>query len=225
MSRRLISTLLLLFVSLSVHSATNWKEGKHYFAITPPKPNMLDNGIVEVTEIFSYGCPACNSFYPIAEKLRISLPNNVQFNYLPASFLPAEDWPMFQRAYCTAQVLGLVDSTHKEMFDAIWKTGELGIVDPKTQRMKKVLPTIEDAAKFYNRVTGVPVEKFLATAKSFGINTATKRADQLIKAYHVNSTPTIVINGKYRLTAQSAGGYDQLIELTNWLVAKESLEK
>ena len=222
MSRRSIPILLLLFLSLSVNSATNWKEGKHYFAIRPPKPSVLDNGTVKVTEVFSYGCPACNSFYPIAEKLQASLPDNVQFDFLPASFLPAEDWPMFQRAYCTAQVLGLVDATHTIMFDAIWKTGELAIVDPKTQRIKKTLPTIEDAAKFYNKVTGVPVEKFLATAKSFGINTATKRADQLIKAYQVDSTPTIVINGKYRLTASSAGGYDQLIELTNWLVANES---
>jgi thiol:disulfide interchange protein DsbA len=31
-----------------------------------------------------------------------------------------------------------------------------------------------------------------------------------------------VVNGKYRLTVSSAGGYDQVIELVNWLVAKET---
>jgi thiol:disulfide interchange protein DsbA len=41
-------------------------------------------------------------------------------------------------------------------------------------------------------------------------------------AYKVDSTPTIIVNGKYRLTASSAGGYEQLIELVKWLLARES---
>jgi hypothetical protein len=31
-----------------------------------------------------------------------------------------------------------------------------------------------------------------------------------------------VVNGKYRLDVQSAGGPDQVIELVKWLVARES---
>jgi thiol:disulfide interchange protein DsbA len=46
--------------------------------------------------------------------------------------------------------------------------------------------------------------------------------DDLVLAYHVDGTPTIIVNGKYRLHAESAGGTDQLIELVNWLVAMES---
>ena len=222
MHRRLLSILILLFAGVSAHGATAWKAGEHYFVLQPAQPTTLDNNKVEVTEVFSYGCPACNAFYPFAEKLKASLPPNAQLVFLPASFIPAEDWPMFQRAYCTAQALGVADKTHKAMFDAVWKTGELATIDPSTQRIKKKLPTIEDAAKFYNRVAGVSVEKFLATAKSFSVDVATKRADQLIKAYRADSTPTIVVNGKYRLTVQSAGGTDQLIELVKWLVAKES---
>jgi thiol:disulfide interchange protein DsbA len=49
-----------------------------------------------------------------------------------------------------------------------------------------------------------------------------RQADQLVKDYRVDGTPTIVVNGKYRLDLHSAGGPDQLIELVNWLVAKES---
>jgi protein dithiol oxidoreductase (disulfide-forming) len=52
-----------------------------------------------------------------------------------------------------------------------------------------------------------------------------KRADDLMKAYGVDSTPTMIINGKYRFTATSAGGYAQAIELTQWLVAKEAAGK
>jgi thiol:disulfide interchange protein DsbA len=48
-----------------------------------------------------------------------------------------------------------------------------------------------------------------------------KAADEFIRAYGVNSTPTIVVNRRYRLDAQSAGGYDQLIELVTWLATKD----
>ena len=40
-------------------------------------------------------------------KLAQSLPANAVVDYLPASFNPSEDWPMFQLAFCTAQVLGI----------------------------------------------------------------------------------------------------------------------
>lgn len=129
---------------------------------------------------------------------------------------------MFQKAFFTAQALGVADQTHDAMFAAVWKTGELGISDPVTQRLKDPLPSIEDAARFYNRAAGVPVDKFLSTAKSFAVDTKVRGTEEAIVAYRVDRTPTIVVNGRYRLYAESAGGEDQLIELVKWLVAKES---
>src|SRR5260370_29643242 len=55
-------------------AATAWTEGKHYFLITPPRTPSVPPGKVEVTEVFSYGCPACNLFVPIMHKLQKSLP-------------------------------------------------------------------------------------------------------------------------------------------------------
>lgn len=218
---QLAATCLLLTLAATAYPA-DWVEGKHYFLIEPRQLTTAQPGKIEVTEAFSYGCPACNQFAPIADQLKASLPATAQMVYLPASFNPAEDWPMFQRAYFAAQALGLVDRTHNAMFDAVWKTGELSILDASKQRLKKPLPTIEDAAKFYERVGGVKADTFLAAAKSFGVEASMRRADMLMAAYKVPSTPTIVVNGRYRLDGSSAGGYSQLIELTRWLVAKES---
>jgi hypothetical protein len=41
------------------------------------------------------------------------------------------------------------------MFDAIWKTGELAISDPATHRLRNPLPSLEDAARCYARLTAV----------------------------------------------------------------------
>lgn len=225
MTKRIL-VLLAGLLCIATAQAQTWKEGQHYFVIEPRQATTVEPGKIEVTEVFSYGCPACNSFVPIIEKMKASLPPNAQLTYLPASFIPTENWPMFQRAFFAAKALNIVDRTHNKMFDAVWGGGELAVVDPKTNRLKNPMPSIEDAAKFYARVGGVKAEDFVAAAKSFGVEANMRRADMLIKdAYKVPSTPTIIVNGRYRLDGRSAGGYQQLIDLTNWLVAKEAQAK
>lgn len=211
-----------LLVCVSARSAPTWTEGVNYFLVAPARPTSVPAGKVEVTEVFSYACPACNIFQPTMHKLKQSLPANALLDYLPAAFNTVEDWPMFQLAYCTAQVLGIDQQTHDAMFDAVWKGGDLSIIDPATRGLRSRLPTIEDAAKFYNQRAGVPVERFVATAKSFAVDLKVRMAEDLVKAYRVDRTPTIIVNGKYRLFVDSAGGPDQLIELVKYLVAKES---
>ncbi len=220
------SAMALFFFALmnasAAPAATAWTEGTNYYLIEPPRPTAVPPGKVEVTEVFSYACPACNAFVPTMHKLKQSLPSNAVLDYVPAAFNTAEDWPMFQLAFCTAQTLGIAEQTQDAMFDAVWGSGELAISDPATGRLKEHMPTIEDAARFYERRAGVPAAKFLSTAKSFAVDLKVRTDEDLVKAYGVDRTPTIVVNGKYRVHVQSAGGPDQLIELVKWLVAKES---
>jgi thiol:disulfide interchange protein DsbA len=225
MMRKFLAALTSIGMMLALApaaQATDWEQGIHYYLIVPPQPTQVAAGKIEVTEVFSYACPACNSFYPTIDKLKASLPANAELDFVPASFNQAEDWPMFQRAYLAAQILGIDKRTHDAMFEAIWKTGELAIVDPRTNRLKVPSPDIQDAAAWYAKTAGVKPEAFVSAANSFGVDSRIRQADQLVKDYRVESTPTMIVNGKYRLTPQSAGGPDQVIELVNWLVAKES---
>ena len=201
-------------------AAANWVEGKNYFLIAQPQPTNLPKGKVLVTEVFSYACPACNQFRPYMQKLVKSLPPNAVLDYIPASFNPAEDWPMFQLAYVTAQTLGVANMTHEAMYDAVWTTGELATTDGNT--LKSHMPTIEDAARFYQKQAGVPAAKFLETAKSFGVDTQVRHDEDLMKAYGIDRTPTLIVNGKYRVTVQEAGGPAQMVDVVNFLVHKES---
>jgi protein dithiol oxidoreductase (disulfide-forming) len=213
---------LVWCVAVPSHGAQVWTEGVNYFLVQPARPTNAAPGKVEVTEVFSYACPACNIFQPTVHKLKQSLPANAVLDYLPAAFNPGEDWPMFQLAYVTAQVLGVDQQTHDAMFDAVWKGGDLSITDPSTRGLKSRMPSIEDAAKFYNQRAGVPVDKFLAASKSFSADLKVRTDEDLIAAYKVDRTPTIIVNGKYRLHVESAGGPDQLIDLVKYLVAKET---
>jgi thiol:disulfide interchange protein DsbA len=202
-----------------------WVEGKNYFTIEPQQPTGNPDKIV-VTEAFSYACPACNAFHTTADQLEKSLPSNAVMSYLPVSFRPDENFPLFQRAYFAAKALGVAEKAHDAIYDAVWKTGELASDDLTTGRPKpqSAWPTIDDVAKFYAKY-GVDPKQFVAVANSFSVNTQMKRADDMVKAYGVDGTPSIIVNGKYRFTPGSAGGYAQSLELTQWLIAKEAAGK
>ncbi|HZC86651.1 MAG TPA: thiol:disulfide interchange protein DsbA/DsbL [Steroidobacteraceae bacterium] len=222
MTRLVLSLLAVatLLLPLAAPAAT-WTEGIHYVRVTPPQQTTVPAGKVEVIEVFSYACPACNAFQPVMEKLRSTLPPNAQIVFLPAAFNPQEDWPMFQRAFFAAQALGIAERTHQAMYDAVWKTGELGVTTAGN-RLKDPLPSLADAARFYARVASVDPQKFLAMANSFAIDSKVRAADAQILAMHVESTPTLIVNGKYRVIRDSVQTNDQVMELVRYLVARES---
>jgi thiol:disulfide interchange protein DsbA len=219
------AALIALLVALGApdaRAAPTWTEGKHYVVVVPLSgQSALPPGQTEVTEVFSYGCPACAQFNAVAHRLQQSLPKGAKFSYVPASFNAAEDWPMFQQAYFAADALGIAEKAHDAMFDAVWKGGELSITDPATGRLKDPLPSIENAARFYSRRTGVKVEDFLAAANSMPVYMRIKEAEKFVRSYQVLSTPTIIVNRRYRTDARSAGGYDELVQLVTWLAAKD----
>lgn len=221
--------LTLLFGLIAVAAAPyaraqqTWTEGRHYVLIQPPQATNVSAGKVEVMEVFSYACPACNQFRPFMRQIAMNLPANAELVYLPAAFNPSEDWPMFQRAYLAALALGIAEETHEAMYDAIWgPDGELAVIDTRTRRLKRTMPTIEDAARFYARETDVSEEKFLDVANSFSVNLKMKAADTYIMAARVPGTPTLIVNGKYRLNLDAVQSVDAMIELIDWLVTKES---
>jgi thiol:disulfide interchange protein DsbA len=215
-------TTTLLALGAAAQAAT-YEAGTHYTVIPQAQRTNVAPGKVEVMEVFSYGCPACNAFRGTMKKLKASLPANAQLTYLPAAWHPEENWPLMQRAYFTAQALGVADKAHDAIYDAIWTSGELSAMEPgSSSRLKSKLPTIDDVAKVYQRVAGVNPANFVATSKSFGVDLKMRQADNQITAMKVDSTPSLVVNGKYRVNRESVKGDDALIDLVKFLVAKES---
>lgn len=213
---------LLWVVASAAQADPSWKEGEQYFLVKPAQPTAVAAGKVEVVEVFSYACPACNLFYPIITKLKSTLPKNVQWRFVPASWHAEEDWKVFQRAYFAAESLGIAERTHDKVFDAIWKTGELAIVDTATNRPKNPLPSLADVARYYERVAQLKPGEFLGAAHSFSVDAHMREADAQIRDYQVDETPSVIVNGKYRLTPRTAGGNEQFVALVQWLVKKES---
>ena len=217
--------VLALFVYAGAAGAQDggkWVEGKNYFRLSQVQPTSTP-GKIEVLDVFSYACPACNAFQPTLDKLKAALPPEARMAYLPAAFNPSEDWPVFQRAFLAAQNLNVAEKSHDAMYDAVWgKSGTLAITNKITGGLlpQAQQPTIEDVARFYTAY-GVKTEDFLAMAKSFTVDSQIRQAEAQMLAHQVDSTPTLIVNGKYRVTPTSAGGLPQTVELVLYLVARE----
>ena len=223
MLKRLLCSFLMLAWAGAAGAAmpARWIEGQHYQRLAVPQPTSTP-GKVEVLDVFSYACPACNLFQPTLDELVKALPPQAQMAYLPASFNPQEDWVVFQRGFLAAQELGVAQKSHDAMYEAVWTKRTLQTVDPATNHLvpQDRMPRIEDLAKFYTRY-GVNEKTFLGMANSFSIDAKMREADASLQAHQVLSTPTLIVNGKYLLTPSTAGGWQQTINLVLYLVDKE----
>jgi protein dithiol oxidoreductase (disulfide-forming) len=218
---RLAILCLVALMPLPTFAQFLWVEGTHYKRIESAPPPGTPAGKIAVTEVFSYGCPYCYQALPAINDLKKQVPADAVFNYLHASFVPSEAWPMFQRAYLTADAMGIAEKTHQAMFEAIWKTGELPLVDLATGRLKKPSPTIADAARFYARAAKIREADFLKMASSPKIEALIKTSDDLVRAYQVPGTPALVVNGRYLIVSEAVGSYARISQLITFLVSQE----
>ncbi len=179
--------------------------GLDYTLLPSPQPTF-GAGKIEVAEVFSYACIHCAEFQPKVNAWRKSLPADVRWEYVPAVF--GGMWDNFARAYFSAQVLGVQPRTHDLVFKSVF-------VD-KTAGTGK----LEEIADLYAR-WGSDKAKFLATMNSFGVTAKLNRARQFALRTGVTATPTIIVNGKYRVEVTRQRGFDGMLATTTWLVAQE----
>lgn len=218
---RLLRGLLLSCLGLLAlpAAAQGWQEGVHYERIEPAVPGSAPAGRIEVVEVFSYGCPYCFQAQPFIDQLKAALPAEVSFRYVHASFNAAEAWPTFQRAYLTAVAMGIADAHHQALLDAVWRTGEVRLIDPATRRLANPLPDLPALARFYAARAGIREQDFLARAASPEIDAAVRRDDALVRAWAIPGTPNLVVNGRYR--TGRVRNFDELTRVVEYLVALE----
>lgn len=201
-------------------TAERWIKGRHYFDLGTDAARGQALAAGKVTEIFSYACSGCEAFLPYMQSLERKLPAGTVVEYLPAAWHPPENWPLYQRTFLAAKTLGVDKKAHEAMFAAVWKTGELAIFDARTGRRRSALPSVQDVARFYERVAAIPAARFVETAMSFSVDSAIRQTDARIKAMRPDSTPTLIINDRYRVDLPSAGGSQQLVDVALFLAGR-----
>ncbi len=201
----LISVVLTLILAVITSPAwSQFEEGMHYERIEgPPIDSTADH--VEVVEVFSYLCPHCSTFQPYVGPWEKDLPESTSFRRVPVSFNPS--WRAFAQAYYTAEVLGILDQSHEALFTALHTN-------------RRPIRSMADLADFHAGFD-VDADRFESTAESFAVQSRMRSGDADLAKWGVRSTPTLVINNKYRVSPRRGGSFEEVLAIADFLIAQE----
>src|SRR5262245_34920873 len=194
-----VSTLL----ALAPAAAQNPPPG--IVELTPPLATD-SKGKVEVVEFFWYECPHCYALEPYLEAWVKTLPPDVEFRRVPATF--NERWMISARVFYTLEAMGLLDKLHRPLFDAIHKD-RLRITD-------------ERQLTEWLQGKGVDMAKFNATLKSFAVEGRLKRASALSQGSKIDGVPALMVNGRFVVGA--GGSEERMLAIASSIIDQQRKE-
>lgn len=202
---RLLITALLLLAAPLVLADDEIQAGRDYFLIEPAQPTQAD-GKIEVLEVFGYSCIHCANAAPAINEWRKGLAADVKFDFLPAVF--GGVWEAFGRAYYAAEATGVLEKSHDRIFEIVHSE-------------RRNFGSLDDIAAAYTEF-GVDKQAFLGTMSSFAVNAKIAQAQNQARAYGIEGTPSMIINGKYRVVAPTGdNSFARMLDVVDHLIAKE----
>ena len=181
---------------------------KDYRLVSPSQPTETGNKI-EVIEFFYYGCSHCYDLEPYLEKWMSSAPKDVAFRRIPAVF--RDDWVPLTKTFYTLEALGEINRLQSAVFEAI--------------HIKQINLNNEQTLLDWMEQHGVDRKKFADAYNSFSINNRADFAKKLTRAYGVEGTPTLVVDGKYLTGPGMTGSHESALQVVNELINKARQER
>jgi thiol:disulfide interchange protein DsbA len=210
-TRKRIATLSLTLVAYAVTALSTlvvaeerWVEGQHYQTLTPPVAVGRGSDVV-VTEFFWYGCGHCYTFEPMLTAWGKQLPEEVVLQPSPAVW--NDPMHMHAKAYYIADVLGVKETLHPVIFDAM-----------HVQR-KRLVSQLELRDLFEDN--GVDPAQFDKAFDSFGVDSQVRQADARARSAKISGTPSLMVAGKYLIETRAAGSQTNMLEIARYLIDKE----
>jgi thiol:disulfide interchange protein DsbA len=177
-------------------------DGTDYVVIDNGQPYAPLAGKIEVVEVFGYWCSHCAEFQPTLSAWQRKLPTDVRFTYVPAVFSAGD---AFARAYFAAEHFRVLGTTHDAMFPAIHVAGLL----PQNA-------SVGEIAAYYGQ-HGLDATKAAVYMQSPAVDAKLEHAHQFALRSGVEGTPTLILNGRYRVTART---HEDGLRITSQLIAQ-----
>ncbi|GAB2837804.1 thiol:disulfide interchange protein DsbA [Pseudoduganella ginsengisoli] len=173
----------LLSAGFALASPTAPRNGAEYQTLASPMPVAPAGKKVEVIEFFMYHCPACNALEPSLAAWVKKQGDNINFRRI---HMPHMQNDPEAHLFLALEALQLDVSMHDKVLHT-WHV--------ERQRLRSDEDNIAWAVK-----QGIDKAKFMNAYTSFGVLTRLNNLDKLMASYKVDSTPTLVINGRYLTT-------------------------
>lgn len=182
-----------------------YKAGTDYVKLTTAQGTSSSPDVVEVAEVFWYGCSHCFNFDPIVNNWERDLPDKVKFIRLPVMWNPTN--AIHARMFYTLEALGELDDVHHAIFTEIHVNNNS-------------LTNEAEIIEFVSR-QGVSADDFKKTFHSFAVESKLKRAKNLTQRYRIQSVPLLVINGTYLTSGDGIKNFDDMLAVADELIDRE----
>jgi len=193
---------LLLFFSCA--QAEEYVQGRHYQILDNPTVTRNPSKI-EVVEVFWFGCNHCYALESYIQPWKKDLPNDVDFWKSHITWNAQAE--THARLFYSAKALGIEEKAIPAAFTAIWREG------------RNLLGNSE--VEYFFKGFGIEKERYLSVSNSFGVNNAVKQANNRMRQWAVTGVPTIIVNGKYKVSGTREIGTSKLLEVVDFLIEKE----
>ncbi len=202
--------LLVLFCLPMMTSASDYREGKDYKLLKQPLPVTALSGEIEVDTIFWYGCPHCYDLSKLQVDWKKNQSADVELVDVPVIF--GKPWQAHAQLFYTLDEMKLLDKAHFSVFDAVQEQGHR-------------LDNEDEIADFMKSRFNVKPEEFKRAYSSFGVRNQTQKANAISRGAQLTGVPAIIVNGRYVVDPAFAGGLENMLKVTDFLVKKVRDEK
>jgi thiol:disulfide interchange protein DsbA len=203
MNKNYKNLLLCIFgftlIAFNVNLQAEYKLGKDYQLIDNPLPVRQD-GMVEVSEIFWYGCNHCYSFESTINNWDANKPDYVKFSKMPVTW--SQIHQLHASLYHTIEALKLGKGAHTAVFTTIHKENNF-------------LASQKSVVKFLSKL-GVEEEKSNQYLNSFAVKQKVSRGIQVSKQLRITSVPMIIVDGKYMIVSKPSR--QEMLEVLDYVV-------
>ena len=204
----LFATLVSSFAVSGLSLAAEPQAGRDFKPVSPPLPSS--KGKIEVIEFFSYGCPHCSDFHPFINQWAARLPKDVSLRRVPVSFNRPE-WARLARIYYALEATGDLATLDAAVFTAI--------------HAQRVAFRTDEAVIAWAAGKGADSKKFGDALASFSMQSKVQRGDQEAAAARISGVPALVVDGKFLINNEAAGNFEELLKLTDAVIAKARRER
>jgi thiol:disulfide interchange protein DsbA len=184
------------------------QEVKDYTVLRTPVP--VESGAkIEVLEFFQYSCPHCATFEPYLAAWKKKLPSDVDYRRIPIAW--DNSTMPHVRVYYTLEALGKLPDMHEKVFAAIQKN-----------RQPMLNP---DAIADFMAANGIDRKQWLDTYNSFSVAARANRAGQVWRAYKVDGTPMMAVDGRFMTAPSMVGTREGTLAVLDYLVQRSRAER
>ncbi len=207
MNRRRIVLLALQSLPLAVFAvaaraqeAVQARQNIEYRLIDPQPVETGDR--IEVIDFFWYGCPYCNKLQPSLEEWLKRKPPDVALRRIPA--ILRDSWVPHARIFYALELLNELERLHLKVYYSY-----------HVEDMHMSKPDVMEQWAVKN---GIDRRRWVDAYFSPELDAKIARAQRATKAYTLEGTPTLVVDGRYLTSGSMAPSLKGMVPVLEELV-------